>query len=168
MSDDEPSEDDDAVFFGCYICQGENGRERKCDNSPICKHNSCVKEHTRRRKAARSEDGERTALAPPPKSARTACFKIRDVVGVDLCVEASARQRRVGRALDEHNISYKVRGGFGEDKDDEMLPDTRWVPLSELAANLKEQDLKALDKWAAALEKSAKTLRKELQKRRDS
>ena len=45
---------------------------------------------------------------------------------------------------------------------------TRWVPLSELAASLKEQDLKALDKWAAALEKSAKTLRKELQKRRDS
>ena len=119
-------------------------------------------------KAARSEDGERTALAPAPKAARTSCFKIRDVVGVDLCVEASARQRRVGRALDEHNISYKVRGGFGEDKDDEMLPDTRWVPLSELAANLKEQDLKALDKWAAALEKSAKTLRKELQKRRDS
>jgi hypothetical protein len=42
MSDDEPSEDDDAIFWDCYICQGENGRERKCDNSPICKHNSCV------------------------------------------------------------------------------------------------------------------------------
>ena len=168
MSDDEPSEDDDAIFFDCYICEGGKGRERKSAGSSTCAHDSCVKEHTRRRKAARSEDGERTALAPAPKAARTSCFKIRDVVGVDLCVEASARQRRVGRALDEHNISYKVRGGFGEDKDDEMLPDTRWVPLSELAANLKEQDLKALDKWAAALEKSAKTLRKELQKRRDS
>ena len=167
MSEDSEPDDED-VFWDCYICQGQMSREGKCDNSLICKHNSCVKEHTRRRKATRSEDGERTALAPAPKAARTSCFKIRDVVGVDLCVEASARQRRVGRALDEHNISYKVRGGFGEDKDDEMLPDTRWVPLSELAANLKEQDLKALDKWAAALEKSAKTLRKELQKRRDS
>ena len=165
MSDSEHDEDD-GVFWDCYICQGQMGRERKCHNSPICKHNSCVKEHTRRRKAARSEDGDRTALAPAPKAARTSCFIIRDVVGVDLCVEANERQRRVGRALDEDNISYKVRGGFGEDKDDEMLPDTRWVPLSELVANFREQDLKDLDKWAAALEKSAKKLRKELQKRR--
>ena len=158
--------DDEDVFWDCYICQGQMGRERKCDNSPICKHNSCVKEHTRRRKAARSEDGDRTALAPAPKAARTSCFKIRDVVGVDLCVAASPRQMRAGRTIDEDNISYKIRGGFGEDKDDELEPWTRWVPLSELVANLDERALASLDQWASKLESTAKKLRKELRKRR--
>ena len=144
MSDDEPSEEDGDVFWDCYICSGENGRERRCDNSPICAHNSCVKEHTRRRKAARS-GGDRTALAPAPKAQRTSCFKIRDVVGVDYCVAASPRQMRAGRTIDEDNISYKIRGGFGEDKDDELEPWTRWVPLSELVANLDERALATLD-----------------------
>ena len=162
----EDGEDDGDVFWECYICSGENGRERKSEGSVICAHNSCVKEHTRRRKAARGEDSERTALALPPKAARTSCFKVRDVVGVDLCVTASERQRRAGRTLDEDNISYKVRGGFGEDKDDELIPDTRWVPLSELVANMDERTLGVLDKWAATLEKTAKELRKELRKRR--
>ena len=87
-------------------------------------------------------------------------------MGVDLCVTASPRQMRAGRALDEDNISYKVRGGFGDDKDDELIPDTRWVALSELVANMGERELSALDKWAAALEKTAKQLRRRLREQR--
>ena len=165
MSDTDDDDDGD-VFWDCYICSGENGRERKTAGSLTCAYNGCVKEHTRRRKARSEGDEERTALAPPPKAARTSCFAIRDVVGIDMCVAASPRQKRAGRALDEDNTSYKVRGGFGEDKDDELIPDTRWVPLSELVANMDERTLSALDKWAAKLEKDAKDLRKELRKRR--
>ena len=73
---------------------------------------------------------------------------------------------RAGRTIDEDNISYKIRGGFGEDKDDELDPWTRWVPLSELVANLDERALASLDQWASKLESTAKKLRKELRKRR--
>ena len=76
-------------------------------------------------------------------------------MGVDLCVDASPRQKRNGRSYDEDNTCYKVRGGFGEDKDEEMLiPDTRWVSLRELVANMDEGALAALDRrhvgWEAA------------------
>ena len=49
---------------------------------------------------------------------------------------------------DDDNIAYKVRGGFGEDKDDELIPETRWIRLSELVHNMDERSLIALDKWA--------------------
>ena len=161
-------EDEDAgepVFLDCYICEGANNRPRRSSGSPVCKFTGCIKEH-RRRRNERAPIEERTALAPPAKAARTACFEVREVVGIDLCVAASDRQKRAGRPLDDDNISYKVRGGFGEDEDDELIPDTRWVTLSELAANIPESGLKDLDKWASKLQTAVKAARKRLQERR--
>ena len=92
-------------------------------------------------------------------------LELRDVVGVDLCVAMSDRQKRAGRSLDDDNISYKVRGGFGEDKDDELIPDTCWVKLTELVNNLDERGLAALDKWAGKLQQTARDARKRLRER---
>ena len=155
MEDEEPFED-------CEVCGGESGRERKSEGSAICKFDGCVREYARRRAARRAgmEQPERTALAPPAKAARTSCFKIREVLGIDMCVAASPRQQRAGRKADDDNISYKVRGGFGEDKDDELVPETRWVKLAELTSNMDERSLAALDKWASKLQKAAQEARK--------
>ena len=48
---------------------------------------------------------------------------------------ADDRAKRAGCKADDNNIAYKVRGGFGADKDDELIPDTRWIKLSELVYN---------------------------------
>ena len=58
---------------------------------------------------------------------------------------ADDRQKRAGCAANDDNISYKVRGGFGEDKDDELIPDTHWVTLGQLTANMSKSQLAALD-----------------------
>ena len=161
-------EGDEEPFLDCYLCKGDSGRERRSLGSPICKFDGCIKEHTRRRRAAKESGAERTALAPPAAAAkRTSCFKIREVVGVDLCVAADARQKRAGRPLDEDNVGYKVRGGYGEDKDDELIPDTRWVGLSELVANLDDRSLAVLDSWANGLQKVLKAARKKQRARRN-
>ena len=85
-----------------------------------------------------------------------------NILGVDMCVAANARQQRAGRKADDDNVSYKVRGAFGEDKDDELMPETRWVKLSELVYNMDEQALASLDKWAGKLQKAAQAARKRL------
>jgi hypothetical protein len=155
------SEEGEEPFLDCYLCSGENGRERRSQGSPICKFDGCVKEHARRRAAAKESGLQRTALAPAAAAVkRTSCFKIREVVGVDLCVAADGRQKRAGRPLDADNMAYKVRGGYGEDKDDELIPDTRWVNLSELVANLDDRSLVVLDSWANGLQKVLKAARK--------
>ena len=163
MSDDG-DDADEAVFEGCYICKGANERARRSVGSPVCKFTGCIKEHSRRRNDRAPIEG-RTALAPPAKAARTACFAVREVIGIDLCVAASERQKRAGRPLDDDNISYKVRGGFGEDEEDELIPDTRWVTLSELVANMDESELTDLDVWAGKLKKAAQAARKRLRER---
>ena len=63
-------------------------------------------------------------------------------------------------------MAYKVRGGFGVDEDDELLPDTRWVPMHELVANMDETTLAALDQWAGKLQKTAREARKRLRRER--
>ena len=161
------ADDEEEVFYECIVCEGEKGRCRRSDGSSICKHDSCYRE-LRRRRAAGSDEVERTALAWPAKAARTSIFKIREVLGIDLCVAADDRQKRAGRAADDDNISYKVRGGFGEDKDDELIPDTRWVTLGQLTANMSESQLAALDTWASKLHKTAKEARKRKRREQES
>ena len=41
-----------------------------------------------------------------------------------------------------------------------MLPDTRWVKLSELTDNIREADLKALDEFTRGLNKAIKDARR--------
>ena len=55
-----------------------------------------------------------------------------------------------------------MRGKFGEDNDDEHLPDTRWVHLSELVAYMDETELKPLDVYASKLQKHAQASRQRL------
>jgi hypothetical protein len=152
--------EDEEAFEDCEVCQGENGRERKSDGSAICKFDGCVREYRRRRAARRDGVEQPEALAPPAKAARTSCFKIREVLGIDMCVAANPRQKRAGRKAGDDNISYKVRGGFGEDKDDELMPETRWVKLSDLVFNMNDSSLASLDKWAGKLQKAAQEARK--------
>ena len=108
-------------------------------------------------------------MAPPAKAARTSCFKVREIVGIDMRVAADDRAKRAGCKTDNDNIAYKVRGGFGADKDDELIPDTRWIKLSELVYNMDEQALASLDKsigqvgWhPGKLQKIAREVRKSL------
>jgi hypothetical protein len=152
--------EDEEAFVDCEVCHGENGRKRKSDGSTICRFDGCVREYRRRRAARRDGVDQPEALAPPAKAARTSCFKIREVLGIDMCVAANPRQKRAGRKAGDDNISYKVRGGFGEDKDDELMPETRWVKLSDLVFNMNDSSLASLDKWAGKLQKAAQEARK--------
>ena len=156
---------DDNPFYECYLCFGDNQRERRSVGSPICKFDGCIKEHRRRRNGELPDDESEAAL--PAKVEPTACYKIRDVLGIDMCVKSDSRGKRAGCKLVDDNISYKIRGGFGEDKDDELIPDTRWVKLPELLANMDAASLKALDKWAGKLQKTAEEARKRLKQRRN-
>lgn len=97
-----------------------------------------------------------------PKATRTECYKIREVLGIDFCVVATPYQRRAGRTAEDGNISVKVRGGFGEDKEDEFVPETRWVKLSELVANVEDEHLNALDEWAGAVQEAVRGARQRL------
>ena len=153
-------DEDEDVFYECVVCAGEMGRCRRSDGSSICKHNSCYVE-LRRRRAGGGGDVERTVLAPPAKAARTSCFKVREIC-IDMRVAADDRAKRAGCKADNDNIAYKVRGGFGADKDDELIPDTRWIKLSELVYNMDERALASLDKWAGKLQKAAREARESL------
>ena len=96
----------------------------------------------------------------------TLCFKVKEVIGVSLCMEQmSAAERRVGRERADEEIRCQVRGKFGSDADedtDDMLPDTRWVKLSELTDNIREADLKALDEFTRGLNKAIRDARRRL------
>ena len=85
---------------------------------------------------------------------------------MSLCMEQmSAAERRVGRERADEEIRCQVRGKFGSDADedtDDMLPDTRWVKLSELTDNIREADLKALDEFTRGLNKAIKDARRRL------
>ena len=136
-------DEDEDVFYECVVCAGAKGRCCRSDGSSICKHNSCYVMYVelRRRRAGGGDDVECTALAPPAKAARTSCFNICEVVhglcmGIDMRMAADDRAKRAGCKADDNNIAYKVRGGFGADKDDELIPDTRWIKLSELVYNI--------------------------------
>ena len=100
-------------------------------------------------------------VTTPTQAETTQCFKVKEVIGVSLCMEQmSAAERRVGRERADEEIRCQVRGKFGSDADedtDDMLPDTRWVKLSELTDNIREADLKALDEFTRGLNKASRT-----------
>jgi len=61
-----------------------------------------------------------------------------------------------------------VRGGFGEDKDDAFIPNTRWVLLSELIKNVDKRELAALSKFAKALPERLKSAQQYLEEQRET
>ena len=151
------------VFFDCVSCGGKNGRSRKSPGSSNCMHDSCKGVRKRRH-----EELEAVA-APALRAATTSCFKVKELLGISVCLELDADERRVGREADDDDIALQIRGGFGkgahEDESD-LIPDTRWVQWSELVDNDVDDDaLDKLERLAKTLPKLLKAARKRIRER---
>ena len=150
---------DEVPFLDCVECHGDNKRERRSDGSATCKHDGCKKDYARKRKAGAAGDitalPQQAPVAPPAK-----CRKIKDVLGVSMVLvsELSSDERRVGRKLGDNDISCEVRGGFGNsgDKAEDLIPDTRWVKLTDLVVAMDKQQLKKLFTFAGKLQDALK------------
>ena len=152
--------EDDDIFYGCVVCSGEKKRRRNGSNGSRCMHNSCKEELTRRNKGLREQApvGDVVVDSDP-----TECFKIKEVLGVSMCLKMTKTEKRLGCDYGDDDCYYQVRGKYGGSKgedEDDMLSDTRWVPLQQLALNMDESQLSELDKWAGQLQKAAKNARK--------
>ena len=157
--------EDEDIFIECVICHGSMGRARATRGSRRCKHNSCKTELARRLR----RDVAEPAGQPLAKSAPTSCYQVRRVLGVSLSMTSimSDYEKRAGpRELHDEDICYEVCGGFGEDADDEFIPDTRWVDLTTMVDNMEENALSALDKFSSKVHKTLQSARKRLQERK--
>jgi len=165
MSDDESGD----VFWDCHYCSGERGCPRASEGSIRCSAGRCKRQQAAERAAAKDEPASLLLEASGPAQSTAAprfCFQIKDVVGVSMCKDRlTSKERRVGRDREDEDIQYQVRGKFGDDSDEDledMVPDTRWVKLSELVQKIDEPGCAALDTFAAKLQKAAKVARKRL------
>tara|TARA_B110001452_G_C15095683_1_gene382095 strand:- start:185 stop:802 length:618 start_codon:yes stop_codon:yes gene_type:complete len=142
------------IFFGCVVCHGRKLRSRRSKGSLNCKHHSC-------RRGLRELNNDPDA-GPVPVSTPTTCFRVDQVYGVSLTALStlSGREKRAGPELDDSDMMALVRGGFGEDADDSLIPDTRWVELFELVDNMEEEELNKLDAFATTLKKNLLAARK--------
>ena len=163
--------DEGDVFYECVICSGGNKRSRNGDNGTRCKHDSCKKELTRRNTELRAARLEPTGDAPMVDSDPTSCFRIKEVLGVSMCLKLSKTEKRLGYEYGDEDYCYQVRGKYGGSKDedpDDMVSDTRWVQLKELVHNMGESELSELDRWAGKLQKAAKAARLALRQLQES
>ena len=110
--------------------------------------------------------GNLVAAPCAPRTDTTSCFRIKEVIGVSVCLEKmDETDRRCGRKSSDDEICYQVRGKFAKSKgepDDDMQPDTRWVKLTSLVDDLDEEACQLLDTFAKNLLKVAKAARKRL------
>ena len=152
-------EDDAEIFRDCQYCSGERGCPRASAGSLRCSAGKCKKQQAAERAAAKvalnavlTQDDEPARSAAAPRF----CFQIKDVVGVSMCKDRlDSKERRVGRDREDEDIQYQVRGKFGDDSDedlDDMVPDTRWVKLSELVQKIDEPGCAALGCRVTTLE----------------
>ena len=167
MSDDDEEPPVD-IFYDCKYCSGSRGCGRASAGSVRCSAGQCKKRQAAENAAAKAGFIALEVSEPMRSTAPRFCFKIKEVVGVSTCSDRlTSKERRIGRAREDEDWSYKVRGKFGDDSDedsDDMVPDTRWVPLSELVEKLDEPACKKLDTFASSLQKAAKEARKRLRK----
>ena len=116
----------------CVVCHGERGRARRSDGSATCLHDGCKRDYAKRRRGS-NDDGDNLLAEKLPKEPRHECRKIKDVLGVSLCLTSgmASEERRIGRKHGDDDIQCEVRGGFGgaRDKVEDLIPDTRWVKL---------------------------------------
>ena len=101
----------------------------------------------------------------------TSCFRIKEVLGVSMCLKLSKTEKRLGYDYGDEDYCYQVRGKYGGSKDedpDDMVSDTRWVQLKELVHNMGESELSELDRWAGKLQKAAKAARLALRQLQES
>ena len=140
------------------------------DNGTRCKHDSCKRELTRRNKERRAALASAGDAAPVDEDPTT-CFKIKEVLGVSMCLKMTKTEKRLGRDYDDADCHYHVRGKFGGDSNedvDDMNSDTRWVKLTELVKNMGESELAELDVWAGQLQKAARAARKRVRRAQES
>ena len=162
---------DEIIFYDCCICSGKNKRARNGDNGTRCKHDKCKKELTRRNAEKRANTLTAAGDSAPVDADPTSCFKIKEVLGVSMCLKMTKKEKRLGLKYGDDDYYYHVRGKFGGDCDedmDDMLSDTRWVKLTELVANMDEPELSELDAWAGRLKKAAIAARKRLRESLES
>ena len=154
------------VFDDCVSCGGKQGRSRRSLGSTNCRHEACKGVRKRR------HEEPQAVAAPDVRAVATSCFKVKELLGISVCLELDADERRVGREADDDDIALQVRGGFGkgahEDESD-LIPDTRWVQWSELIDNEVDDDaLEKLEKLAKTLPKLLKAARKRKREREAS
>jgi len=139
----------------CVVCHGERGRARRSDGSATCLHDGCKRDYAKRRRGS-NDDGDNLLAEKLPKEPRHECRKIKDVLGVSLCLTSgmASEERRIGRKHGDDDIQCEVRGGFGgaRDKVEDLIPDTRWVKLVELVDAMDHSQLKKLFTFARQLE----------------
>ena len=155
--------DNGDIFTGCCVCFGDMNKPRNGANGSRCTHNSCKTELTRRNQEARAAKLASAGDAPMVDIDPTECFKIKEVLGVSMCLKMSKTEKRRGCDYGDDDCYYQVRGKYGGSKDedlDDMISDTRWVKLPELVMNMDESQLSELDKFAGQLQKAAKAARK--------
>ena len=65
---------------------------------------------------------ERRCQPCAPEAEPTACFKIREVLGVSMCTEKMInKESRCGRARSDEEICYyQLRGKFGKSRDEDV------------------------------------------------
>jgi len=147
--------DEEDPFVDCVVCHGDRGRARRSDGSAICLFDGCKKEYAKRRRGSNNY-GDTLLAEALPKAPRHECRKIKDVLGVSLCLtsEMSNEEKRIGRKCGDDDIQCEVRGGFGgaRDKAEDLIPDTRWVKLDELVVAMDRSQLKKLFIFARQLE----------------
>jgi hypothetical protein len=121
-----------------------------------------------RRRRADGEDAHATLKEDAPE--QMSCYTVKEVIGVSLCRVSSmnSRDKRAGRKRVHEDMCFAVRGGFGEDKDDAFIPNTRWVLLSELIKNVDKRELAALSKFAKALPERLKSAQQYLEEQRET
>ena len=155
--------DGQPIFFDCSECHGERRRSRKSPGSRNCKHYSCKGV----RKRGREE--QLPVAEQPVAAAPTTCFKVKEVLGMSVCLQLDPDERRVGRHADDDDYQLQVRGGFGkhEGEDDmDLIPDTRWVSLAELVTNdVDAAALAALETLTKKLPKALKAAAKRIRQR---
>jgi hypothetical protein len=141
------SDEEEEVFFDCVECFGANGRARRSDGSNTCRHDKCKRDYAAKRRRGSDNNGDISSL-PLPKAPQHKCRKIKDVLGVSLCLtsQMSGEEKRTGRKTGDDDIQCQVRGGFGgaRDKVEDLIPDTRWVKLDELVDAMDHSQLKKL------------------------
>ena len=157
------TESDAEPFLDCRFCKDNpSGCPRASPGSVRCSAAACKAAQKRERAA---EQAVVAAGGTAEAGETTTCFKVKEVLGISMHMKLSAEERRRGAERSDEEIHYQLRGKFGQNKDedlDDMIPDTRWVKLSELVENIDEAGLVLLDTFVASLKKDLKTARKRL------
>ena len=56
----------------------------------------------------------------------TSCFRIKEVLGVSMCLKLSKTEKRLGYDYGDEDICYQVRGKYGGSKHEDPGPEPMW------------------------------------------